>query len=815
MLKHLKLTATCLLLALLNLSAYGAEQPTMAEVARNVVSRLKTQITSFPQEKIYLHLDKPYYAVGDCIWFRAHVVHAALGLPYELSRYIYVELIDSKNAVITRTKIRPIDRMYYGQFSLSTDLQEGWYSIRAYTKYLRNTDESFFYRRQLYIGNSLKDQEKALKDTYSKSIESSKANPFQVSFFPEGGSLLPGNLQKIGIKSTHADGTPAVISGKLVDATNNEVGSFTTNRGLGLIHLVPEEGQRYEAVYQDEQGNSQKVAIPSVLTNAYSLGVVQNQSAIQISLNTADGSMPKDSLLMLVHQRGVPLYQNYFTADKKELGLIKKGIPAGILQFVLIDRGYNVLSERQIFIQQQDCVQVTVTTDKPSYRRRERVSATIHLADATGKPITGNFSISITDDNDVIYNEYDETIESRLLLQSDVSDMIHQPAYYLDGKNKQASSDLDILMLTSSWERYNVASAIKGNLLKGDIFPLERGTSISGQVVSYPSKRGLSGSQVSLFVQNSNHIDNKTTDKNGRFLFDGFEFPDSTKIMLEAKMASTNFIRLLVDNDTFPEVRLSIPVAYDAGITTNVKKIMEKSRERYYQENGVRTINLKEVEVVAQRQEQEKLKRYRLDRGVLYFNPTQTIKQDKLETANTLIDLLITVPGMTVSADGRSVLLNNKTPMIMVDNIKRDMNELSILMPSDVELIDIIKDPADLASYGYNGSNGIIFIHLKRGETLAYSKEPEANQAIIQPLGFCKPLPFPEPNYFKSEIMLSGVPDVRSTLYWKPNVVCDSNGNATVRFFMGDGQGPCTLTIEGVGPDGKIIRYQGKINTGK
>ena len=228
-----------------------------------------------------------------------------------------------------------------------------------------------------------------------------------------------------------------------------------------------------------------------------------------------------------------------------------------------------------------------------------------------------------------------------------------------------------------------------------------------------------------------------------------------------------------------------------------------------------KTINLKEVEVVAQRQEQEKLQRFRLDRGVLYFNPTQTIKQDRLETANTLIDLLITIPGMTVSADGKSVMLSNKTPMIMVDNIKRDMNELSILMPSDVELIDIIKDPADLASYGFNGSNGIIFIHLKRGESLSYSKEPEANQAVIQPLGFCVPLPFPEPNYLKSEVRLNGLPDFRSTLYWKPNVVCDGNGNATVNFFLGDGQGPCTLTIEGVSPDGKIIRYQGKINAGK
>jgi hypothetical protein len=317
-----------------------------------------------------------------------------------------------------------------------------------------------------------------------------------------------------------------------------------------------------------------------------------------------------------------------------------------------------------------------------------------------------------------------------------------------------------------------------------------------------------------LFVQNSNHIDAKTTDKNGRFYFDGFEFPDSTRIMLEAKIASNNYMRLLVDNDTFPEIGLITPTHYEADIKAALKPFLEKSRERYYQENGMRTIDLKEVEVVAKRQEEEKLRRFRLERSVLYFSPTQTIKQDRLETANTLIDLLITVPGMSVTADGKSVMLNGKTPTIMVDNLKRDMNELNILMPSDVELIDIIKDPADLSAYGLLGSNGIIFIHLKRGEAIAYSKEPEANQAVVQPLGYCIPLRFPEPNYLRSEERLNGIPDVRSTLFWKPNVVCDVNGKATVNFFLGDGRGPCTLTIEGVTLEGKIIRYQGKINAG-
>lgn len=813
MLKHVKITT--LFLAMLCLSAYAEERPPLVEVAKNAVSRLTNQLKSFPQEKIYLHLDKPYYAVGERIWFRAHMVHAALGLPYELSRYIYVELIDNKNLVVLREKIRPIDGMYYGQLTLLPDLAEGWYSIRAYTNYMRNIDEAYFYRRSIYIGNNLREQEKAKKDAYTEQSKKSKQPPFQVTFYPEGGLLIPGNIQSVGVRAIKADGTPAAVTGTLLDANNNEITSFSTKLGLGLIHFMPEEGQRYEATCTDDHGNLQVVQLPAVSAKGFALMVNQNKTAIQATLNAPDSFLPTDSLLLLIHQRGVPLYQDFFAADKKEVTLLKKGISSGLLQFVLIDREYNVLSERHVFNQGQDTVQVTVTTDKPSYRRRERVSTTILLTDASGKPIKGNFSISITDDDDVSYNENDETIQSRLLLQSDISDFLLQPNYFFTNNSKQAASLLDVLMLTSPWKRYTIPSVVKGNLQKGDYFPLERGSSISGQVVSYPSKRGLSGNNVSLFIQNSSHIDAKNTDKNGRFFFDGFEFPDSTKIMLEAKMASASYIGLLVDNDTFPDVSVSVPVANETELISTLKPFLEKSRERYFQENGIRTVNLKEVEVVAQRQEQEKLERFRLDRSVLYFNPSQTIKQDKLEMATTLIDVLATIPAMSVTPDGRGVLLSNKTPMIMVDNIKRDMNELTILTPSDVELIDIIKDPSDLAAYGINGSNGVIFIHLKRGETLAYSKEPEANQAVAQPLGYCVPLPFSEPNYLRSEVRLNGIPDVRSTLYWKPNVVCDANGKATVNFFLGDGQGPCTLTIEGVSPDGKIIRYQGKVNARK
>jgi hypothetical protein len=40
---------------------------------KTIVDRSQKLIEDYPSEKVYLHFDKPYYAVGDTIWFKAYV----------------------------------------------------------------------------------------------------------------------------------------------------------------------------------------------------------------------------------------------------------------------------------------------------------------------------------------------------------------------------------------------------------------------------------------------------------------------------------------------------------------------------------------------------------------------------------------------------------------------------------------------------------------------------------------------------------------------------------------------------------------------
>ena len=65
----------------------------------SLTSRFLSQLSIFPQEKVYLHTDKGTYLAGDTLWFRSYIVDAALHKPL-CDKYIYVELVNPLDSII-------------------------------------------------------------------------------------------------------------------------------------------------------------------------------------------------------------------------------------------------------------------------------------------------------------------------------------------------------------------------------------------------------------------------------------------------------------------------------------------------------------------------------------------------------------------------------------------------------------------------------------------------------------------------------------------------------------------------------------------
>jgi hypothetical protein len=119
------------------------------------------------------------------------------------------------------------------------------------------------------------------------------------------------------------------------------------------------------------------------------------------------------------------------------VSLLKDQFPSGVLHLILFDAGMNPVSERLVFINNEDQAQTAYKSDKENYAARSLVKNTITITDHEGEPLTGSFSVSVTSDKEVTPDST-TGILTQLLLASDLRGHIENPAYYF--QNSTSSS---------------------------------------------------------------------------------------------------------------------------------------------------------------------------------------------------------------------------------------------------------------------------------------------------------------------------------------------------------------------------------------
>ncbi|MES2428449.1 MAG: TonB-dependent receptor, partial [Bacteroidota bacterium] len=118
-----------------------------------LVSVLQRWTDSIPQEKVYLQTDKPYYVLGDTIWFKGYVTIGSRHQLSALSGSLYVDLINEQDSVVRALKLPIIAGMAIGNFILGDDYKQGSYRIRSYTQWMRNAGDEYFYDHTFTIGD--------------------------------------------------------------------------------------------------------------------------------------------------------------------------------------------------------------------------------------------------------------------------------------------------------------------------------------------------------------------------------------------------------------------------------------------------------------------------------------------------------------------------------------------------------------------------------------------------------------------------------------------------------------------------------------
>src|SRR3954471_12609746 len=116
-----------------------------------IIRQLDKWANERPIEKVYLHLDKPYYAAGDDIWFKGYVTSGSQNKLTTISGILNVDLIDGHGSIKQTVKLPLKGGVAAGDFALPDTLYEGGYRIRAYTNYMRNAGSQYFFDKAIRI----------------------------------------------------------------------------------------------------------------------------------------------------------------------------------------------------------------------------------------------------------------------------------------------------------------------------------------------------------------------------------------------------------------------------------------------------------------------------------------------------------------------------------------------------------------------------------------------------------------------------------------------------------------------------------------
>ncbi|MFZ4862417.1 TonB-dependent receptor plug domain-containing protein [Sphingobacterium sp. Mn56C] len=167
-------------------------QCTMAQDVQALLAHMEQQSQQYPQEKIYLQLDKYAYSAGESIWFKTYTTVGIGNLFSNISGIAYVDLIDASKKVVHTMTIPLVMGLGMGDIKLNDTITEGSYRLRAYTSWMRNFDDTYFYDRTLQIANGRSDN--VLTTTRLESVD--KDNNYRITLQ----SLAGVALQKTDVR---------------------------------------------------------------------------------------------------------------------------------------------------------------------------------------------------------------------------------------------------------------------------------------------------------------------------------------------------------------------------------------------------------------------------------------------------------------------------------------------------------------------------------------------------------------------------------------------------------------------------------------
>lgn len=758
------------------LAHYGLCQN--AELAE-VLSKFNTYSRDNLHEKIFIHTDKETYFANEIIWIKAYSINEMLHTPLALSKIVYIELTDAAHTPVLQTKIELTNGKGNGSIAVN-NLLTGTYQMRAYTRWMMNYSECYFFEKNITVIN-----------TQRVPPENRTHKPANViiDFYPEGGKLVAGLTSTVGFKITDRFGKGQAGTGVVVDQHQDTVAKLKPLIfGLGKFKFSPQPGFQYK-VRVTVNGEITDHNLPEIEPTGYVMEVTGTDK-LTVTVVRNSPSIESDYLMLLAHTRHQPKIVSiaFFKENKAVFTIDKNKLGDGVSHITLFDRMKNPIAERLVFKKPNDQLFIESKPQAYQFTSREVVKVSVKTSNRMMVPVAANMSFSMYAIDSLQQPPNPMGILSYVYLVSDLGDRIEQPDFYFAQEDSIAVQATDNLMLTHGWRKFDWKKIISSRTSTFTYAPEYEGQIITGVARNETTGVGADSTNVFLSVVGTHPVFQAVkTDEKGNFQFTVNKLYGRNPIIFQTSGYNVQL------NDSFDK-------RYDKFLVPDFSPDM--ATEQTVSINSIHT----QVERVFKA---DNFRTHVPDTIKFYGKPSIAYLLDDYVRFPTLEDVFREyVPGIIVRrtdkkaklfvVDNATQLFFEQEPLILLDGMPV-MNTDGFLRTdaNTVKQIGIINQKYFIGPVLFNG---ILDISTYQGNLGGFDIDPQA--LVIDFDGLQRMRIFNTPSYTITDSKNSRIPDFRNVLHWQPDIETDTTGNQVISFYTSDKKGNYIGVIHGITNDG-------------
>ena len=597
-----------------------------------------------------------------------------------------------------------------------------------------------------------------------------------ITFFPEGGNLVPGIPQRIVYEATDQLGKLVSLKADIVDEQGQIVTSAPTIQpGLGVFSILNKDSQKLVLRISSDIGKNQETQLPSLSPGSMSIAIKKNDGQ---NLSLLLGRSPKSELAKLrifAVSNGEMIWASDFELEQAGvLNVPLENFHSEIAAIAVFTETGSLIGQRLVYTGKSQALNISLSPSKNLYKKVEEGEILVKVTGSDGLPVKTELAVSLAD-------RY--AFPASALSVSSLNYGLEKPLPFKEPLNKLNRIALDFYLSTNSLKGFDWNQVIAIDPSKQ--LNIKNGAMrVSGKVVDaknlpVPSALvSLSNSSLQQF--------NARSDRHGEFVI-------NLPVPVEMRNLSAS--------------------ATDESGKGNYHVILNKSFKEELV-NNLNNINVNDWKVL---EEMNQANYFKSNPDFLKATPSvkgrSTVNKKKepywknyLTGSSNLMDILKSIRpyelmgGKIVFRGGNSLIAQDGA-LIVVDGQKMgtDPSVLSSFSPFDVEDIEVFVNPVDMSRYTSLNSVGVIVITTKRGKV---SNEPIANQENLNES---------TTKQFVPKAIGFDKYDLKTTLQWIPVLFTDEKGEARIHFKTGGIKSTFILEIAGFTDMGQWIGNQTEI----